>query len=155
MNDRLESIREAHVTEQKTRTSKIEDYLEVIFELIEKKGYATTSDISLYLNVSAPSVTRMVKRLRDHGYLEYERYKGLRLTEKGREVAKGIRKRHGIITKFLMMLGIDESVANREAEGLEHHLEHETLSKLEAFIEMLDSKPELIRELRREFGNDG
>lgn len=153
MSDRLESIRKAHTAKSKSRTSRMEDYLEVIFELIEKKGYATTTDISLYLNVSAPSVTKMVKRLRDQGYLEYERYRGLRLTEKGREVAEGIRQRHGTIIEFLMMLGIDENIANREAEGLEHHLEPSTLERLERFIKIIKSKPELIEELRSSINN--
>ncbi len=148
MSDRLEDIRKAHTAKSKSRTSRMEDYLEVIFELIDKKGYATTTDISLYLNVSAPSVTKMVKRLRDQGYLEYERYRGLRLTEKGKEVARGIRARHGTIIEFLMMLGIDESLANREAEGLEHHLEPSTLARLEKFIKVIKSKPELIKELK-------
>lgn len=148
LSDRLEDIRKAHTAKSKSRTSRMEDYLEVIYELIEKKGYATTSDISLYINVSAPSVTKMVKRLRDQGYLEYERYRGLRLTKKGRKVAEGIRERHGTIREFLVMLGIDESLANREAEGLEHHLEPTTLERLTKFIQVLKSKPELIKELQ-------
>ncbi len=148
MSDRLESIRKAHTIKGKTRTSRMEDYLEVIFELIEKKGYATTTDISLYLNVSAPSVTKMVKRLRDQGYLEYERYKGLRLTDKGRELANNIRERHGTLIEFLLMLGIDESLAHREAEGLEHYLEPDTLLRLEKFIKIIRSQPEVMKKLR-------
>ena len=61
---RLESIRDANgVKREEDRTTRMEDYLEVIYELIEQKGYATTVDISKYLNVSSPSVTKMVQRL--------------------------------------------------------------------------------------------
>jgi predicted transcriptional regulator len=67
--NRLESIRDAHTgkKENEDRTDRMEDYLEVIYELVEQKGYATTIDISQYLNVSSPSVTKMVKRLDETG----------------------------------------------------------------------------------------
>lgn len=55
----------------------MEEYLEVIYELIQQKGYATTADISKYLNVSSPSVTKMVKKLDENHYLIYEKNRGL------------------------------------------------------------------------------
>ena len=69
------------VTKKEERTDRTEDYLEVIYELIKQKGYATTVDISNYLNVSSPSVTKMIKRLDESGYLNYEKYRGIRLTD--------------------------------------------------------------------------
>ncbi|MEM2855679.1 MAG: iron dependent repressor, metal binding and dimerization domain protein [Candidatus Nitrosocaldaceae archaeon] len=148
MKNRLESIKRAHKEKQRVMTSKMEDYLEVILELIEDKGYATVVDISSHLNVSAASVTNMVKRLRDQGYLEYERYRGLRLTEKGKSVAESIRERHGILIKFLTLLCVDEDRANKEAEGLEHYLESSTLIKLEKFIKLIETRPELVKEIK-------
>jgi Fic family protein len=63
-NNRLDSIRNANSSnKEKERTPRMEDYLEVIYELVQSKGYATTVDISQYLNVSSPSVTKMVQRL--------------------------------------------------------------------------------------------
>ena len=70
---RLESIKAAHES-QKPISSRVEDYLEVISELVDMKGYAATLDISRYMNVSAPSVTKMLKKLDVEGYLEYEKY---------------------------------------------------------------------------------
>ncbi len=61
----------------------MEDYLEVIYQLIQQKGYATTADISKDLNVSSPSVTKMVKKSDENHYLIYEKYKVLSL--QGRE----------------------------------------------------------------------
>lgn len=148
VSKRLESIKTAHHFKPKARTPRMEDYLEVIFELIEHKGYSTTGDISTYLNVSSPSVTKMVQRLRDTGYLEYERYKGLKLTEKGMEVAKGIRQRHGIITEFLMILGADEEAAHRATEGIEHYLELKTVRGLEKVVSVLKQNPEMLRKVR-------
>ena len=63
----------------------MEDYLEVIYELVRQKGYATTVDISDYLNVSSPSVTRMMKKLHETGFIRYEKYRGMSLTDKGIE----------------------------------------------------------------------
>src|SRR5262245_50544297 len=68
-----------------------EDYLERINELFESKGYARVVDIATNLQVSQPSVTAMVQRMADAGYLKYEKYRGILLTEKGRLVARRIK----------------------------------------------------------------
>ena len=147
-SERLESIKTAYHFKPKARTPRMEDYLEVIYELIQHKGYATTGDISTYLNVSSPSVTKMVQRLRDTDYLVYERYKGISLTEKGMDVARGIRQRHGILAEFLIMLGVDEEAAHRDAEGIEHHLEPKTLERLERFVRIIKNNPEMLRKIK-------
>ena len=138
---RLESIRYAnHTKKEGASTARMEDYLEVIYELVEHKGYATTIDISEYLNVSSPSVTYMIQRLNESGYLNYEKYRGIRLTDKGTLVAKSIRKRHGLLAEFLKIIGVDEDTANKDAEGIEHHLHPKTLEKLKYFIEDIKKK---------------
>jgi Mn-dependent DtxR family transcriptional regulator len=122
------------------RTARMEDYLEVIYELIAQKGYATTVDISNYLNVSSPSVTKMLQRLNESGHVNYERYRGISLTESGMAVAKNIHDRHGVLAEFLKMIGVDKDTANRDAEGIEHHVHLETLKKLEEFIRRVKSQ---------------
>jgi Mn-dependent DtxR family transcriptional regulator len=138
--NRLEFIRDAHNAQKIGRTTRMEDYLEVIYELITQKGYATTVDISDYLNVSSPSVTKMLQRLNESGHVNYERYRGISLTESGVTVAKNMHDRHGILADFLKMIGVDEDTANRDAEGIEHHLHPETLKKLEEFIRLVKSQ---------------
>jgi Mn-dependent DtxR family transcriptional regulator len=138
--NRLEFIRDAHNAQKIGRTTRMEDYLEVIYELITKKGYATTVDISDYLNVSSPSVTKMLQRLNESGHLNYERYRGISLTESGVAIAKNMHDRHGILADFLKMIGVGEDTANRDAEGIEHHLHPETLKKLEEFIRLVKSQ---------------
>jgi len=139
----LESIRAANSaatrgsrTKEDIRTFRMEDYLEVIYELIRLKGYATSTDISSYLNVTLPSVTKMMRKLDESRYLVYEKYRGIRLTEEGISVAKSIHERHGLLTVFFKMIGVDEETANRDAEGIEHHLQPETLKKLEGFVKL-------------------
>lgn len=78
---RLDCIPSAHneKKDNEIRTYRMEDYLEVIYELIQQKGYATTADISKYLNVRSPSVTKMVKKLDENSYLIYEKYRGIKI----------------------------------------------------------------------------
>jgi Mn-dependent DtxR family transcriptional regulator len=138
---RLESIRYAnHTKKEGASTARMEDYLEVIYELVEHKGYATTIDMSEYLNVSSPSVTYMIQRLNESGHLNYEKYRGIRLTDKGTLVAKNIRERHGLLAEFLKIIGVDDDTTNKDAEGIEHHLQPKTLEKLEQFIKELKKK---------------
>lgn len=141
--ERLESIKEAHKS-SKGDYSRVEDYLEVIFELVDLKGHANTIDISRYLNVSAPSVTKMLQRLDENGYVEYEKYKGINLTPKGKTLAYTIRQKHGIMLEFFRMLGINHETANQDAEGIEHHLNSQTIRKLRKFITFLKENPKIL-----------
>ena len=136
-DNRLSAIRDANSVKKQDRTDRMEDYLEVIYELVQQKGYATTVDISSYLNVSSPSVTKMMQKLDETGYLIYEKYRGIKLTYEGIRIARNIRNRHGLLAEFFMIIGVDEETANNDAEGIEHHLHPETMKKLEEFINEL------------------
>lgn len=142
---RLDSIKAAHKVERTKSSSRMEDYLEIISELVELKGYATTLDISRYMNVSAPSVTKMLQRLDESGFLEYEKYHGINLTAKGIQVAEGIRQKHGILLEFFEILGIEYDTANQDTEGIEHHLNPKTIKQLRKFITFLKSNPKIIQ----------
>ena len=144
-DNRLEAIRDANSAKKEDRTDRMEDYLEVIYELVEQKGYATTVDISTYLNVSAPSVTKMTQRLDETGYLKYEKYRGIRLTDEGVRIAQNIRNRHGLLAEFFKMIGVDEESANSDAEGIEHHLHPETIKRLEDFMNVAKKYPSLFK----------
>ena len=143
--ERLEFIKEAHKS-SKVDTSRIEDYLEVISELVELKGYANTIDISSYLNVSAPSVTKMLQKLDENGYLEYEKYRGINLTVKGNAVADTVRQKHGTLLEFFKLLGINHEIANQDAEGIEHHLNPQTIKQLRKFVTFLKSHPKILED---------
>ena len=141
---RLESIKAAHEVEKTRSSSRMEDYLEIISELVELKGYATTLDISRYMHVSAPSVTKMLQRLDEGGFLEYEKYHGINLTKKGSNVAEGIRQNHGILLEFFEILGVGYDTANQDTEGIEHHLNPKTIKQLRKFITFLKANPKVI-----------
>jgi len=144
-DNRLVAIRDANSVKKDHRTDRMEDYLEVIYELVQQKGYATTVDISSYLNVSSPSVTKMMQKLDETGYLKYEKYRGIRLTNEGIRIARNIRNRHGLLAEFFKIIGVDEETANNDAEGIEHHLHPETMKKLEEFINELKKNTVLKR----------
>ena len=146
---RLESIKAAHKNKKISSTTSEEDYLEVIAELVELKGYATTLDISRFMNVSPPSVTKMLQKLDEKGYLEYEKYHGINLTEKGKQTANNIRQKHAILIDFFEILGISKEIANQDIEGIEHHLNPKTIRQLRKFITFLKSNPKIINEFSK------
>jgi Mn-dependent DtxR family transcriptional regulator len=85
----------------------------------------------------------MVQKLNDSGHLNYEKYRGIQLKDKGTLVAKNIREIHGLFAEFLQIIGVDEDTANKDAEGIEHHLQPKTLGKLEGFIKDIKQRKEI------------
>ena len=148
ISKRLESIKAAHTIKKVASTTREEDYLEVIAELVELKGYATTLDISRFMNVSPPSVTKMLQKLDEKKYLEYEKYHGINLTDIGRQVADTIRRKHSTLLEFFEILNIGKEIANQDTEGLEHHLNDKTIRRLRKFITFLKSNPKIIKQFR-------
>jgi len=145
---RLESIKAAHRIKKVSSTTREEDYLDVIAELVELKGYATTLDISRFMNVSPPSVTKMLQKLDEKKYLEYEKYHGINLTNMGKQVADTIRRKHSILLEFFEILNVGKGIANQDTEGLEHHLNDKTIRQLRKFITFLKSNPKIIKQFR-------
>ncbi len=118
-----------------------EDYLRAIYDLTLEKGYATVSDIASKLKVRPPSVTDMMKKLGEEGYISYEAYKPVVLTERGEKAAEDISHKHIILRDFLRIIGIDEKIAEEDACGIEHHLHKETINRLTKFVEFVEKAP--------------
>jgi len=121
-----------------------EDYLERIAELIETKGYARAVDIARILEIRQPSVTAMVQRLGKEGYLHYEKYRGLLLTEKGRALALQIKDRHTTLKRFLSVIGVDEVTQENDIEGWEHCLSPSTVERLGRLADFLSGHPQML-----------
>ncbi|GBH34258.1 transcriptional regulator MntR [Nitrosopumilus zosterae] len=145
---RLNSIKKAH-SQKNSFTTRMEDYLEVISELVELKGYASPTDISNYMDVRPPSVTKMLRRLDADGYLEYTKYRGLKLTLKGMNIANDIRQKHSDLLDFFEIIGVDGSIANKDVEGIEHHINPKTMKQLRKFTTFLKSNPDLLYSFNR------
>jgi Mn-dependent DtxR family transcriptional regulator len=125
----------------------VEDYLERILELINRKGYARVVDIASALKISQASVTNMVQRLDAEGLLKYEKYRGLILTAAGQRLARKIAHRHRLLTDFLKLLGVDERVIYHDVEGMEHHISPATLRAIAALTEQLRRRPAMLSQL--------
>lgn len=113
----------------------VEDYLKTIYTLAGAKGEAATNDIAERLDLAPASVTGMVRRLADRGYLAYERYHGVRLTAAGRSAALRTVRRHRVIETYLSrMLGYDFDSVHDEAERLEHAASDDLVNRMAAAI---------------------
>lgn len=122
-----------------------EDYLERIHELIEMKGYARVVDIASSLKVKQASVSIMVQKLAEAGYLKYEKYRGLVLTDKGRDVARKIQNRHATLSRFFSLFGLDAETQRQDIEGIEHHLSPATVAVLSDLAQFFEKNPDMLR----------
>lgn len=125
-------------------TPSMEDHIEIIYALIEQKGYARVSDIAEALSVLPSSVTKMVQKLDKDGYLIYERYRGLVLTPKGQKLGKRLLKRHDLLEQFLRLIGVEEERIYGDVEGIEHHLSWNSIDRIADLVQMLEESPELL-----------
>ncbi|GEO36390.1 transcriptional regulator MntR [Skermanella aerolata] len=124
----FQRVREAHQVEV------AEDYVELIADLIEATGEARAADIARRLGVSHPTVVKAIGRLQRDGLVESLPYRSVFLTESGRAMAERSKRRHEVVLGFLKALGVADETAERDAEGIEHHVSDETLSAFERFI---------------------
>lgn len=120
-------VREAH------RSELIEDYVELISDLLAHDGEARQVDIAERLGVSQPTVAKMLKRLIRDGYVIQRPYRGVFLSDAGQTLAEASRARHQTVEAFLIALGVPEDIARRDSEGIEHHVSPETLAIFAAF----------------------
>lgn len=126
--------REAHLTEV------AEDYVELIGDLIAETGEARLTDVAENMAVTQATASKVVARLRRAGLVESRRYRSLFLTERGRAMADESRRRHRIVLDFLRALGVEEAVADADAEGIEHHVSDATLDRLAALTRELATR---------------
>jgi len=136
----------------KRDVSRLEDYLEAICNLVTEKGYVSAADISDKLGVKPSTVSSMVANLTKKGYLEHERYRGMRLTASGERVARSVIRRHQAISELISMLGVDEQTAYVDTEGIEHHLHSSTLRGFERLAEYLKENPQTLRAIQEFVG---
>lgn len=143
MNDALE-------TEQKPKKGSRarEDYLEQISTLIEEKGYARVVDIAQNLNISQASVTGMIQRMDSDGLVSYEKYRGVILTAEGEKIATAIIKRHKSLTEFFNLFGLNDKETYQDIEGMEHHMNPNTLRTIQALTDELQRQPALLSRVR-------
>src|SRR5687767_7189091 len=116
-------------------TGPVEDYLKAIYAIGKGTGPAATNEIAQRLALAPASVSGMVRRLADQGFLTYERYHGVKLTESGRRAALRTLRRHRVIEAYLAQaLGYPWDRVHAEAERLEHAASDQLVDKMAAAI---------------------
>ncbi|MDN3428244.1 transcriptional regulator MntR [Microbacterium sp. APC 3898] len=130
-------------------TPSMEDHIEIIYSLIEQKGYARVSDIAEALSVLPSSVTKMVQKLDKDGYLIYERYRGLVLTPRGQKLGKRLLERHSLLEQFLRLIGVDEERIYGDVEGIEHHLSWNSIDRIADLVQLLEESPDFMEKLEQ------
>jgi DtxR family manganese transport transcriptional regulator len=119
---KFDRIRRAHQSEV------AEDYVEMIADLIAETGEARTVDLAARFGVTSPTVNAIIQRLQREDLVETRPYRSIFLTEAGQALAKEARDRHCIVRDFLVAIGVPKTIAEEDAEGIEHHVSAETLA---------------------------
>ena len=126
-----------------TLSDSMEDYLEAISTLKQKKNYVRVRDIAKEMKVRMPSVTGALKALTERNLVRHEKYEYVELTEEGAKVAEEIKHRHDLIAKFLIhILKIDPEIAEKDACKIEHSVSTVTAEQLVKLVESMDICPE-------------
>ena len=118
---KFDRIRRAHQSEV------AEDYVEMIADLITETGEARTVDLAARFGVTSPTVNAIIQRLQREDLVETRPYRSIFLTDSGQSLADRARDRHRIVRDFLVTIGVPETIAEEDAEGVEHHVSSETL----------------------------
>ena len=127
------------------RKKTIEDYVEIIYKIQEKKGTVHTNDIASAFHINPASVTETFQKLNFEDYIHYKKYSGVILTDKGRQVALKTIRKHNTLKSFLMLLGLDEKIADEDACKIEHNVHPKTIDKLTKFVEFVQQEKSCSR----------
>ena len=112
-----------------------EMYLETIYVLCQKKASVRSIDIAEYMNFSKPSVSRAVAMLKNENYITVDKEGHIALTDKGNTFAKKIFERHTVLSKALILLGVDEETASEDACKIEHVISDKSFETIKKFLE--------------------
>jgi len=133
-------------------SSQMEDYLEAIYHLCHEEGVARVKAIADRLDVTNPSVVGAIRKLKDRNLVVQERYGYVRLTDAGEEIAGAITHKHEVLSKFLEeILGLDRDTASQDACKIEHAVSPETVRRLRAVAEFIESEPQINVDWQKEF----
>jgi DtxR family manganese transport transcriptional regulator len=123
----------------KTRSAQsaavLEDYVELIADLLATSGEARPTDVARRLGVSHVTAIKTISRLKREGLATGRPYRGVFLTETGQALAERMRARHRLVVDILLALGVPAEAAEADAEGIEHHVSELTLKAFARFLQ--------------------
>ena len=129
--------------EDRSVTPTMEDYLEMIYRLSKDRGFTRIGDLAGALHVQPPSASKMVQKLAEVSFLNYEKYGVIELTAQGRELGEYLVKRHETIERFLRFIGASKSVLE-ETEKTEHNLSMETVKQIMLLVQFMEVNQQLM-----------
>lgn len=112
----------------------LEDYVELIADLLATEGEARPTDIARRLGVSHATAIKTIGRLKREGLAVARPYRGVFLTEAGEALADRVRARHRLVVRLLLAVGVPAEAAEQDAEGIEHHVSDATLEAFGRFL---------------------
>ncbi len=115
-------------------TALLEDYVELIADLLASSGEARPTDIARRLGVSHATAIKTIGRLKREGLAVAKPYRGVFLTREGEALADRVRARHRLVVDLLLAVGVPSEAAEQDAEGIEHHVSHATLRAFARFV---------------------
>ena len=122
----------------KARTARsatlLEDYVELIADLLAAHGEARATEIAKRLGVTHPTALKTIARLKREGLVTARPYRGIFLTDAGHDLAERVRTRHRLMVELLLAVGVPAEAAEADAEGMEHHASEATLLAFRRFI---------------------
>ncbi|RXI57587.1 DtxR family transcriptional regulator [Clostridium tetani] len=123
-------------------TNSMEDYLEMIYRNSLISGYTRIKELSESLNIRPSSATKMVQKLSELGFVNYEKYGIVKLTKKGEDIGGFLLKRHSIIENFLKNMGVKKDILIN-IELIEHSVTEEALEKIDLFNKFLKENKDI------------
>jgi len=112
-----------------------EDYLEAIWVLTQNEQKVRATDLAAHMGFAKPTISIIVKKFKDNGYITIEDERYITLTEKGAEIAQRIHQRHTLLSQVLMAIGVNEKQAYEDACKLEHAISEETFDCVKRWYE--------------------
>ncbi|PDM26717.1 metal-dependent transcriptional regulator [Candidatus Bathyarchaeota archaeon] len=126
-----------------------EDYLRGIYEITRRKAFARIKDIAKELGVRPSTAVEMVRKLHREGFVVYEKYGGVTLTPRGKEIAEAVKERHETFRKLLEILLVPEDIALKDSHVLEHQLDPKTIQQFTRFVRFISEAPERPKFVKR------
>lgn len=118
-----------------------ENYLKRILWLSLDKGHAKVSEIAELMDRSLSSTSEAMKRLKDQGFIDYEKYGGITLTKDGKKIAEKINDAYVVLGSFLELIGLPKAIAHEDACSMEHSITPETIKVVRQFISFVKDDP--------------
>lgn len=128
-------------------TESMEDYLEMIHRIVEKKGYIIAVDLAEALQLKASSITKMIQKLHETGFILYEKYRHMELTEKGDQYGSFLVWRDEILKEFLKLLTYQDHI-EEQVEGMEHYITPRTMDLIFGLILYFKENSKALEDLQ-------